>query len=236
MSKHKPFRFKQFQIYQEKAAMKIGTDGVLLGAWTPTKNAKSILDVGCGTALLSLMLAQKSDAIITGIDLDFETVQEAIENVHNSPWPSQVSIKQIDFRSFVEQQQHVKYDLIISNPPFYHSNKINTLREKARQNKSLPFSILFEGVAKLLSKTGTFSLIIPFEEEENILNLGLKQGLYVYEILRVKGNERSKIKRSLLRFTWQKQAIKEDLLTIEIERNVYTSDYQKLLADYLIIF
>src|SRR5690606_21649535 len=112
----KPLRFKQFEIYQEQTAMKVGTDGVLLGAWTKVGSAKTILDVGCGTGLLSLMLAQKSNARITAVEIDQNAFEEAKLNISISPWSNQIELIHANFEQFNTVN---KFDIIICNPPFF---------------------------------------------------------------------------------------------------------------------
>jgi len=231
----KPFRFKQFEIYQDQCAMKVGTDGVLLGAWTQTNKAQNILDIGCGTGLISLMLAQKTSALILALEIDKNAAKQADENFRNSPWKSQLKIENIDFQSFWKLETQT-FDLIVCNPPFFNAKQSETSRQRARQNESLPFENLFEGVNKMLSKLGRFNLVVPIWEEDRIIELAKQNELFLYEILRVRGNPKNEIKRILLSFGSTSQKVKENELTIELARNQYTKAYQKLVKDYLIIF
>lgn len=231
----KPFRFKQFIVYQDQCAMKVGTDGVLLGAWTQTNKAQNILDIGCGTGLISLMLAQRTDASILALEIDQNAAKQAAENFQISPWKSQLKIENLDFQSYWKMETQT-FDLIVCNPPFFNAKQSDTARQKARQNESLPFSNLFEGVNKLLDKEGRFNLVVPIWEEDYIIHLAKQNELFLYEILRVRGNPKNEIKRILLSFGRASQEVKEKDLTIELERNQYTEAYQELVKDYLIIF
>ncbi|MAC95670.1 MAG: tRNA (adenine-N(6)-)-methyltransferase [Flavobacteriales bacterium] len=230
--KGKPFRFKQFEIYQEQTAMKVGTDGVLLGAWTKVGSAKTILDVGCGTGLLSLMLAQKSNARITAVEIDQNAFEEAKLNISISPWSNQIELIYTDFEQFDTKS---KFDLIICNPPFFKGKAEQSSRSTARQNTFLPFDLLILKSAELLTENGVLSLIVPFEHQSEILKLAESTQLYVNEIVHVKGNKGAPIKRTLLRLSKElKEKIPQKTITIEVERNQFTDEYIELLKPYLL--
>jgi len=228
---NKPFKFKQFSLQQDRTAMKIGTDGVLLGAWTSIANKpNSILDIGAGTGILSLMLAQRSIAeSIEALEIDEEAYEQCVENFESSPWADRLFCYHAGLDEFIEEIEE-PYDLIISNPPFYSENVSSgdAARDRARQNQSLPFDELLDGASKLLAPEGIFSTIIPFKEESDFIALANSFDLYLNRVLRVRGNATSELKRSLLTFSFSKNAVQEDELTIEVERHQYTSEYQKL--------
>lgn len=227
----KPFKFKQFSINQDRCAMKIGTDGVLLGAWATIESKQnSILDIGAGTGLLSLMLAQRSLAEnIEALEIDEDAFEQCIENFESSPWADRLFCYHAGLDEFIEEIED-PYDLIISNPPFYSEDVSsgNASRDAARQNQSLPFDELLEGVSKLLSSDGLFTTIVPFKEETSFITLAASFGLYPNKILRVKGNPSAEIKRSLLEFSFKEMEVMENELTIEIKRHEYTLAYQEL--------
>ena len=168
------FTFKQFQVNQDRCAMKIGTDGVLLGAWTPLiNNPFNILDIGAGTGILSLMLAQRSNAEqIDAIEIDEDAYEQCVENFEASPWGDKLFCFHAGLDEFVDEPED-EYDLIISNPPFYTDDykSDNTSRDLARFEDALPFEELIEAAALLLSDNGIFSVIIPFKEEERFVSL-----------------------------------------------------------------
>ncbi|GIM49823.1 tRNA1(Val) (adenine(37)-N6)-methyltransferase [Capnocytophaga stomatis] len=230
------FKFKQFSVSQAQSAMKIGTDNVLLGAWTPIDNSpESILDVGAGTGVLALMLAQRTNAeTIDAVEIDEEAYIECTENFENSPWADRLFCYFASFQEFVEEMQDEKYDLIISNPPFYTADYQTECesRNKARFENSLPFGTLVESVASLLSDEGVFSVIVPFAEEENFVQLAREKGLFPKKITRVKGNANSEVKRSLIAFDRKSEVCIFDLLIIEKERNVYTDTYTEITKDF----
>ncbi len=217
--------------------MKIGTDGVLLGAWTPiSSEVYSILDIGSGTGIIALMLAQRSHAeTIDALEIDEDAYEQAVENFENSPWGDRMFCYHAAFDEFVEEMQDEKYDLIVSNPPYFSSNnasKITTSRETARLQASLPFEELLQGVSQLLSENGTFSIVIPKEEEITILEIAALNKLYPNKITEVKGTETAKVKRSLITFLFLQKEIERDLLILEESRHNYTPEYKKMVAPF----
>ncbi len=231
----KPFKFKQFTIHQDKCAMKIGTDGVLLGAWTTLENnPESILDIGTGTGVIALQLAQRSMAeTIDAIEINEAAFEQCVDNFEASHWADRLFCYHASFQEFVLEIVD-DYDLIVSNPPFYKEvvSTGNDARDIARQNQSLPYKELLSGVEKLLSENGSFATIIPFKDEKDFVLLGEQQGLFPSRICRVKGNPSVPFKRSLLQFSKTEQKPEIDELIIESSRHNYTSDYIDLTKDF----
>jgi len=231
----KPFKFKQFTIQQDQCAMKIGTDAVLLGAWASIDNNPfSILDIGSGTGIIALMLAQRSNAeLIDAIEIDDNAYEQCVTNFESSPWGDRLFCYHASLEDFVEDIED-KYDLIVSNPPFYSSDykSGNEQRDIARFEDALPFGHLIESASKLLSDDGKFTVIIPFQEEDKLIALASEVSLFPNRILRVKGNQESDIKRSLLEFSFNKIDMKISALIIETERHQYTQDYINLTKDF----
>jgi tRNA1Val (adenine37-N6)-methyltransferase len=230
------FQFKQFSVEQDRTAMKIGTDGVLLGAWTPiTNNPFNILDIGTGTGIIALMLAQRSSAEqIDALEIDEEAYEQATDNFENSPWNDRLFCFHAALDEFVEEPED-EYDLIVSNPPFYSEDykSSNEQRDLARFQDAMPFEDLIEAAALLLSENGIFSVIIPFKEESTFLALANEYELYPLKITHVKGTPTSEIKRSLLAFSRNKtQNFTTDELIIETTRHIYTSEYIALTKDF----
>ncbi|WP_299046979.1 methyltransferase [uncultured Polaribacter sp.] len=233
-----PFQFKEFKVYQDKTAMKIGTDGVLLGAWCSLENyPNSILDIGSGTGVISLMIAQRCDAMtIDAVEIDEKAYEQTVENFENSEWGDRLYCYHSSFQEFADEiaAEEEFYDVIVSNPPFYRDEfeTDNVSRNRARFTSSLSFETLLSGVAKILSKNGVFSLIIPFKEEQEFIQTAKKYELYINHICRVQGNPSSAVKRSLLCFSFQEQECKEECLIIETERHQYTQQYKDLTKDF----
>lgn len=239
------FTFKQFQIQHDKTAMKVGTDGVLLGAWTPIHNHPfSILDIGTGTGLIALMLAQRTSAEhpslqgelakqIDALEIEENAYEQAVNNFENSPWSDKLFCFHAGLDEFVEEPED-EYDIIVSNPPFYTEDFISgdESRDQARFESSMPFNDLIEAADLLLSENGIFSVIIPFKEESNFIVLANDFELYPFKITRVKGTPTSEIKRTLMAFSRQIKDVVTDELVIEISRHEYTSEYIALTKDF----
>ncbi|WP_111308639.1 tRNA1(Val) (adenine(37)-N6)-methyltransferase [Confluentibacter sediminis] len=215
--------------------MKIGTDAVLLGAWTCLENNPfSILDIGAGTGVLSLMLAQRSQAeIIDAIEIDDDAYEQCVDNFEQSHWGNRLFCYHASLEEFVEEIEDT-YDLIICNPPFYSEDykTENTQRDLARFQDAMPFEHLLQSVSKLLSENGVFSVIIPNREEALFIMLASKFNLFPNRLLHVKGHPNSEIKRSLIEFSFRKSDIKINELVIETERHQYTPDYISLTKHF----
>lgn len=229
------FQFKQFSVNQDKCAMKIGTDGVLLGAWTPLENTPySIMDIGTGTGIIALMLAQRSNAEqIDAMEIDDDAYEQAVDNFENSPWGDRLFCYHAGLDEFLEEPED-EYDIIVSNPPFYTEDYTSgdDQRDKARFTASLPFEDLVEAAALLLSDNGIFSVIIPFKEEDNFVALARDLDLFPFKITRVKGTPTTDIKRSMMAFSRDEREIATDELIIETARHEYTPEYIALTKDF----
>lgn len=234
---NKPFQFKQFRVAQDQCAMKIGTDGVLLGAWASLRtDPNNILDIGAGTGLIALMLAQRSNAEnIEAIEIDDAAYQQCVANFEDSPWGDRLFCYHAGLDEMVAEIDE-PYDMIVSNPPFY-VEEVSTgdiSRDKARQNNALPFNELLDAVARLLHPTGSFAVIIPYKEEKEFIKMALGLGLYPNRITNVRGHAGASIKRSLLQFTFKDTGVVREELIIEVERHKYTESYKALVnAFYL---
>lgn len=234
----KPFKFKEFTIHQDKTAMKVGTDGVLLGAWCSVDEyPDTILDIGSGTGVISLMIAQRSDAMtIDAVEVDENAYEQTVANFEESDWGDRLYCYNATFTEFADEiaEEEETYDLIVSNPPFYTADfeTEDTARNMARFTSSLSFEELIVGVSKILSENGKFCVVIPFKEEEGFINLAKEKTLFLNRICRVQGNKTSEVKRCLLEFSFNETEIQEESLIIEIERHQYTEDYINLTKDF----
>ncbi|WP_428740686.1 tRNA1(Val) (adenine(37)-N6)-methyltransferase [Tenacibaculum sp.] len=234
----KPFQFKEFTVHQDKTAMKVGTDAVLLGAWCNLGEFPNmLLDVGSGTGVISLMLAQRSDAMtIDAVEIDENAYEQTVENFEQSDWGDRLfcyNASFVEFAKEMEEEEEV-YDVIVSNPPFYTDNyeTEDKARNKARFTSSLSFEELLKGVSKILSDNGKFSTIIPFKEEGGFVNLAKNFNLQVNRVCRVKGTPTTEIKRSLLELSFVETPIQEEELVIETKRHQYTDAYINLTKDF----
>lgn len=232
---NKPFNFKQFTIEQDRCAMKIGTDGILLGAWAEIKDPYAVLDIGAGTGVIGLMLAQRSSAEqIDALEIDEDAYEQCVDNFENSPWADRLFCYHAALEEFAEEMKDEKYDLIISNPPFYTAEykSNNEARNSARFEDAMPFEDLIEFSSVLLSDEGSFAVIIPFIEEQNFLELCRDVNLFPNRITRVRGTKDSEVKRSLLQLSFSKTEVFRDELVLEAGRHEYTEDYIALVEDF----
>ena len=228
------FKFKQFTINQNKTAMKVGTDGVLLGAWADLQNAKKILDIGSGTGLLSLMAAQRSSASITAIEIEENAYRQTVENFKNSVWNDRLNAINTSFQYFHTKTKN-HYDHIICNPPFFENSQKNPDLNKttARHNDKLPFDELLIGVKYILTKNGKFSVILPYETGLNFIEKAEKLSLFCIRFTEVKPNFAKPPKRILLEFSKIQSIIQKNTITIEKEkRHDYTKEYIELTKDF----
>ncbi|MBQ4820880.1 methyltransferase [Aquimarina sp. MMG016] len=232
---NKPFEFKQFTVHQDRCAMKIGTDGVLLGAWAPIdNNIGSILDVGTGTGVVALMMAQRSDAeIIDALEIDSDAYEQAVENFEASSWGDRLFCYHASFQEFVEEIED-EYDLLISNPPFYTEDykTTDTKRDVARFEDALPLEHILMGGVSLLSNQGKLAIVLPYKEEQRAIDIAEKVKLFPQKITRVKGTPDSEIKRSLLLLGFDQISVDINELIIEHSRHNYTSDYIDLTKEF----
>ena len=230
------FKFKRFTVHQDKCAMKVGTDGTLLGAWAQAPQEPCrILDIGTGTGLIALMMAQRyPNASIVGIDIDPAAVAQARDNVTASPFADRISIYEADICHFYENDT---FDSIICNPPFFTGDLIcpDTQRAVARHTISLSYHDLISSAYKLLSANGCFSVIIPIESQSNFESEALMGGFYLSRLCRVKTTPVKKPKRCLIEL--RKLPVSESVNTcevIEINPGIRSDWYKELTYDFYI--
>ena len=231
------FNFKEFRINQEKAAFKVGTDGVLLGAYATVEGKKRILDIGAGTGVISLMIAQRSDAEIVSIEPDYESFLQTEENVSQCRWKSRIKVINADLNSFNPGEE--KFDLIVTNPPYFSNSLKNPdLRKSfARHTDSLTSAGLLSGVARLLDDNGLFQLIMPYVEGTIFIAEAQEYGFYCNNILKIKPLPTSEIRRLIMTFSRQRLKTNEKFLTIEHgKRHDFTEEYINLTKDFYLKF
>ena len=238
-----PFQFKKFKVHQDLCAMKIGTDGVLLGAWSSIEHEpQSILDIGAGTGVIALQLAQRSSAnTIDAIEIDDHAHQQCTHNFEYSDWADRLFCYHGSVQEFASEMEH-KYDLIVSNPPFFKAPKSidaqtqNTSQERAvaRFTDTLPFTHLVVCAAHLLRQNGVFCTILPQTEVASFIEIAAQNKLFISKICTIRGTKKSKIKRCMLAFSTRQSKPKTQELTIEISRHNYTQEYKNLVRDFYV--
>ena len=232
MGREKVFRFKQFAVVNDRTAMKVGTDGVLLGAWCTVEGARHVLDVGTGCGVIALMIAQRNaSAVINAIDIDHDAIEEATLNFKASPWSERLTAIEGDFN---EQQTAERYDLIVSNPPSSTNGVLPTghARTQARHTGTLSYRQLIEGASRLLSDDGTLALITPTDAEQDIIEAATFASLPVRRLTRVIPVEDAAPKRTLWLLSRRDMAYCEDTLTIAHRDGTFTSEYIALTGAF----
>lgn len=230
------FRFRQFTIWHDRCAMKVGTDGVLLGAWAPLPSSGLVLDVGTGTGLIALMVAQRAPQVeVVGIDIDGEAVMQANENVAASPFSSRISIAQADFNSFVTSDA-AQYTTVICNPPFFTESLLppDQARSAARHEQSLPFPTLVANASKLLQADGSLSVILPTSALDDFRSEAFAKDLVLTRLCYVRTTPAKPPKRILGHFVKAPSMpfhLEEETLVL-MENGARSSAYTNLTRDF----
>lgn len=230
------FRFKRFSIRNDKAALKVGTDAVLLGAaMTVSPEDRTLLDIGTGTGVIALMVAQRCCAAqasmrIVAIDIDGPSAEEAAENFADSPWASCLTAIHTSLADFKPERT---FDCIFSNPPFYDNSLKNPdAREAAaRHTESLSFREIFAFSAEWLQPEGHLSLILPADQEVAVIRTAVSFGLYPSRIIRIKGAARKPVKRIILEFSRTRKTVAEEMLVL-MDGNARSVQYQELTKEF----
>ena len=230
------FQFKQFCVHHDRCSMKVGTDGVLLGCWAfacdlPHSAQGPILDIGTGSGLIALMLAQRfPNASITGIDIDLPSVEQARENVAQSPFRNSMEILHIDLETY----EVGGYQRIVSNPPFYEEDTHSKTEQmhNAKHTTALTFDALAAGVDRLLDKEGEFDVIVPYAAAERFIGVAAIHGLYLVRRCDVKGSTTRPFKRSMMAFCREPRETEHTLLIIRTPQNTYSEEYIRLTQDF----
>ncbi|MBT0730038.1 tRNA1(Val) (adenine(37)-N6)-methyltransferase [Rosenbergiella nectarea] len=236
------FTFKQFFVGHDRCGMKVSTDGVLLGAWAPLPTTRRVLDIGTGSGLLSLMLAQRLDAeqapfFIDAIDIDLAAVEQAQENCAASPWQSHLNVWQQDILAW-NDLSFERYGLVICNPPYFQNGKSyrDTQREKARDSSTLDHPALLKQVATLLTEEGYFSVILPIQEAVQFTHYARTTGWILRQQCDVSERTDMPAKRRMM--TWRRcptQSVTEHLV-IRDEQGQYSTSFQRLTKEFYLAF
>ncbi len=229
------FAFKQFCIEQENTAMKVSTDGILLGAWVNLSGVKSLLDVGAGTGLLSLMCKQRAECLfVTAVEIESGAFQDSSLNIQNSPWQGGISLHQSAIQDF---QTETKFDLVISNPPYFNDSLKgpSAARNLARHTDSLSFSALLNEFKRLSHSKSRLAVVLPYKEGLEFIALAQPQGLHIVRKCEVKTTERKAASRLLLEFEYATNSglIEAENTVLCIHENgQYSEDFTALCRDF----
>ncbi len=229
------FQFKQFTVQQDKCAMKVCTDACLFGAWAvemiTAAQPSSILDIGAGTGLLSLMFAQKTNAAIDTVEIEQNAFLQAAENFETSPWKERLQVIHTDITQYNPGK---KYDLIISNPPFFEDDLKSPGQNKnaAKHDSTLTLQILLQKTKTLLEEDGMFAVLLPFHRTEYFISICKRAGLFCKQQTLVKQTPAHSYFRSMLLFTCNETTAKETTIIIKEKDGSYSEDFTALLKDY----
>ena len=225
----KPFRFQQFSIQQSKDVFRVGTDGVLLGAMCNVKNAKKILEIGTGTGLISLMLAQRNvSAKISAIDINENAVKLASENFRNSIFNENLKVELKDFKNF---ETNENFDLVVCNPPFFEENA-SAKDVLARQQVELNFRNLVEKSTEIITQKGILSIILPSEAASDVKKLAEEFNLYLVREINIYGIEGGNLKRNILEFSLAQKPLEISDFVIEKSPREYSDQYLNLTKNF----
>ena len=225
------FKFKQFTIVQDGCAMKVGTDGCLLGGWFDCSNSQRILDIGCGSGLISIMAAQRCNAEITGIEIDRDAAIQARENVKNSPWKERIEIINEDLLTYNCEKN---FDTIVSNPPYFvNSLKCdNSSRTLARHSDSLSSKDFFRKCDEISTPTATVAIIIPSDIMDEWKASAEESGFFIKRITYIKTTPNKLPKRVLIEFAQTIEEPATNTLVLEETRGEYSEDAKEILRDF----
>ncbi len=226
------FRFKEFTVLQEKSCLKVGTDSMLLGALIPSLEAKNGLDLGAGTGVLSLMVAQRSkDISIDAIEIDRDSHLECRTNFENSPWPDRLRAHLGDY---FEIQMKRNYDLIFSNPPYYTEQYLNKQSSLARAKHTDREELgkLLSLVADLLTEDGVFWMICPYDIYTYIIEVSVSNNLYLSKLVTIHSKEDKPNSRTVMAFSFVQKSVEHSALTIRNRDNSFTDEYIDLTSEY----
>ena len=232
------FCFKQFAVVQDNTAMKVGTDGVLLGSWCNCAEARRVLDVGTGTGLIAMMVAQRSEAQVAAVEIDSSACIDAVENFGNSPWADRIELFNLPIQEFADDCQD-RFDLIVSNPPFF-SNSLKAPsagRALARHDDTLPVADIFGCAVRLLNDNGHLSVIIPVDRLDDYDSEAALHGLRPVRRAMVRPNPSSPFHRAMVEYGYGESFSTDEIITIETEeRGVYSPEYIALTQDIYLKF
>jgi tRNA1Val (adenine37-N6)-methyltransferase len=227
------FHFKQFSVRHDRSTMKVGTDGVLLGAWVDVHNCKRILDIGTGSGVIALMLAQRttSDVVIDAVEVEQEDAEQAKENVEHSPWPRRIEVFTSPIQNYKSDEL---YDLIVSNPPYFNNSAKppDEKRIQARHTTSLPYDVLVNHAKRLLDPNGKLAVILPFTEGLDFETLAKQHNLFCVRKTGFRTRREKPVERWLMEFSLSKKLLVEHEILLYNDGLEWSDDYIRLTRDF----
>lgn len=229
----RPFHFKQFSLYHHRSTMKVGTDAVILGVWTDVEAVSEALDIGTGSGILSLLLAARCQCRIEAIEIDQASVEEASDNFSNSPFANRLFIHQADFNSFAKQNKK-RYDLIVSNPPFFINDRKSEKEHKrlARHADTLTYEQLIDGALHLLKPTGHLSVVLPYREGQQFIQLASRKGLFVQRQMLIFPRPCQSPNRMNIQLGFYQQPLQTEKFIIRNDNGSFSSQYISTLGNF----
>ncbi|HEX6889824.1 MAG TPA: methyltransferase [Chryseolinea sp.] len=229
------FHFKQFSIRHDRCAMKVGTDAVLLGSWVNVSNAEKILDIGTGSGVIALMLAQRtsSSTRLESVEIEKNSAEQATDNVANSPWSSRIGVHQVAVQNYFPE---TRFDLIVTNPPYFNNSlkPQHHGRHQVRHTSSLTYEELLSAVLRLLTSDGRFNLILPYEEAMIFTELASRHHLCCNRRYHFKTRREKSVERTLLEFSTNNHWVDEGEILLYDEGLDWSSSYRRLISDFYI--
>jgi len=231
----RPFHFKQFSLYHHRSTMKVGTDAVLLGVWTDVKSVERALDVGTGSGILTLLLAARSNIEVDAVEMDRASFEEAGENFVSSPFADRLTVYHADFNDFVKNSNK-KYQLIISNPPFFLNDRKSEKSHKrlARHADTLTYEQLIDGICQLLNPDGHLSVVLPYREGQQFIHLAAEKGLFVQRQMLIFPKPCQSPNRMNLQLGFNPKPVQQEKFIIRNEDGSFTRQYVSMLEDYYV--
>lgn len=227
------FHFKQFSVAHDRCVHKVGTDAVLLGAWVNVDSARRVLDVGTGSGVIALMLAQRAanDVAIDAVEIDSTDAAQAVENVNASPWAEKISVHQLPIQEF---RPGGSYDLIVSNPPYFVNSHLppERRRTRARHTEDLTFDLLLTCATSLMKKTGRLAVVLPPVEGEQFSALATGKGLYAVRRCAFRSRAHKAVERFLMEFSYEEKEMVEESLTLYAEGDTWSDEYRALTGAF----
>jgi len=229
------FHFKQFSVRHDKCAMKVGTDAVLLAAWVDVSSAQRILDIGTGSGVIALMLAQRTlqTTLIESVEIEKEAADQAIENFRNSPWSSRLTGHQVAIQEYFPA---VQFDLITTNPPYFNRSlqPPDKKRHEVRHTATLTYDELLSAVVRLLTLNGRFNLILPHKEAMLFSDVASQHGLFCNRRYHFRTRKEKPLERTMMEFSRQTQSVDEGEVLLYDSGSNWSSSYRNLISDFYI--